>query len=502
MNNTTEHREIEFKFRVPDGVDLDLEHVLQGFTERSHREQDRSMDAIYFDTANLTLLRWGITLRYRTGGGDDGWHMKVPADHSADAPGRDEIRVERPDTSIPVELISIAAPLLRRQELVALARVHTDRSPFVLSDETGRPLVEIVDDAVTVTTMDDAGAQAFREIEVELLDRSPRSLELADAIGASLRRAGAATSTLSKAAQALGRRAGDPPDVPVLEYPSMDSPAIDALQAMFSRYVRELLIADVGVRRGLPDSVHRMRVACRRLRSALRTFRPLLDADATDFIREELAWLATELGQVRDLEVQLQGIPTSIDDDDSRAYVVEQLQQLLRGAQSSALAALRSDRHDFLVEDLVRLVSEPPVGPGAFESAGPALGGCVHSAWRKLSRSVKASGRHSSAETWHKIRIRAKQARYAVEAVAPVFGDGYRELGKSLAWVTDTLGSRQDAQVAMMTLQHMAVSAPGPIAYQLGIQSARFEFTGDKDVRSLLRRWPDIADQAHALGVD
>ncbi len=37
------------------------------------------LDAEYFDTADLRLLRAGITLRRRRGGHDAGWHLKLPA---------------------------------------------------------------------------------------------------------------------------------------------------------------------------------------------------------------------------------------------------------------------------------------------------------------------------------------------------------------------------------------------------------------------------------------
>ena len=501
MSGVTEHREIEFKFRVPPDVTLDLEELLRSANTQFSREPVRSMSATYYDTSNLNLLRWGITLRHRTGGGDDGWHMKVPTAPSAGSSSRDEIRIDKPAGAVPVELASIASPLIRRQDITAMAQVNTERTPFILVGDTDDQLVEVVDDRVSVGTPGSNPSTVFREVEVELLDDSPAGAHLASVVSNALMSAGAEPSSLSKAAQALGRRAGDPPDVPVLDFPGLDFPAIDALQAIFSRYVRDLLMADVGVRRNLPDSVHQMRVACRRLRAALTTFRPLLDTETTSFLREELAWLATELGQVRDTEVQLAALSEDIEEEAARAFVIDYLEQKLRAARSSALAALRSDRHDFLIEDLILLVSEPPVGPRAFEPVGTAILECVDAPWRKLRRSVKGADLNSPAEQWHRIRINAKKARYAAEAVAPIFGEGYRRLGKSLAWVTDTLGSRQDAQVSIHTLEEIAQSAPSPIAYRLGLHAATCAAAGDDDVRAFVKRWPDIARQAHTLGL-
>jgi len=500
VSGVTEHREVEYKYRVPANLEIDVAALLRQLVSSVSVEPQRSMFATYYDTSNLTLLRWGITLRYRTGGGDDGWHMKIPGDESASTVVRDEIRIDADPGAVPIQLASIVSPLIRRQEILALAVVHTERQPFLVTGQSGERLLEVVDDSVEVGAPGDRPTSRFREIEVELL--SDDALVLARSIGDALVAAGVAGSSVSKAAAALGRRASEPPDVPVVHYPDHDAPAIDALQAIFSRYVRDLLLADVGVRRGRPDSVHQMRVACRRLRGALATFRPLLDGDATTFLREELAWLATELGHVRDTEVQIAVLGEAITDEETLAFIMQHLTQRLRAAESSSLAALRSDRHDFLIEDLILLVGEPPVSPSAFESVTAAIAPCVAKPWRKLARSVERSSGVADGETWHRIRINAKRARYAVEAVAPMFGSDYRRLGKSLSWVTDTLGSRQDAQVSVLTLQEIAAQAPAEIAYRLGQYAARREMTGDSDVRMFLERWPAIAEQARLLGLD
>ena len=498
MSGATEHREVEYKFRIPEDLSFELTEVLGASSMTVTPRTHRSMSAIYFDTSNLNLLRWGITLRRRVGGGDDGWHLKIPT--SGDAGERDEIRVERSDDTVPFELASIVSPLLRRQELSPMAEVRTERTPFVVSALEGTELVEVVDDRVMVGQPLSANYATFREVEVELIQHSTIAYEAAEALRTRFISAGAVPSSLSKAAQALGRRAADPPDVPELPYPPIDGSAVDALQAVFSRYVRDLLMADVGVRRQSPDSVHRMRVACRRLRATLKTFQSLLDAQATDFLREELAWLATELGQVRDTEVQREFLADRITDVPARDFVTEGLDQRLRAAYSSALAALRSDRHDFLIEDLILLVSEPPVTAAAFESAGHRLRMCARTPWKRLRRSVQHAD--GSPDSWHRVRLKAKQARYAVEAIAPIMGEDYAHLGDSLAWVTDTLGSRQDAHVSILTLEELAARASGSIAFELGRQAARCEVTGDEDVRAFVKRWPAILEQGTRMGLD
>src|SRR5690606_32054067 len=65
-----------------------------------------------------------------------------------------------------------------------------------------------------------------------------------------------------------------------------------------------LAAADLRVRRGEPDGVHRLRVAARRMRSALRGYRRLLDRAQTDPLVAGLRALSRELGPARDAEVQ------------------------------------------------------------------------------------------------------------------------------------------------------------------------------------------------------
>src|SRR5215472_8670210 len=66
-------------------------------------------------------------------------------------------------------------------------------------------------------------------------------------------------------------------------------------------------------RDGDPDAVHDARVAVRRLRSTLRTFRPLLPAADLDSIRAELRWLGASLGQVRDAQVMSDRLIAAVD---------------------------------------------------------------------------------------------------------------------------------------------------------------------------------------------
>src|SRR5690606_908188 len=82
----------------------------------------------------------------------------------------------------------------------------------------------------------------------------------------------------------------------------------DVVTVAIQRDIARLVAHDPLVRLRAPvgqddTAVHQMRVGCRRLRSDLRTFAPVLDRAWTAALRAELAWLAGALGAARDAEV-------------------------------------------------------------------------------------------------------------------------------------------------------------------------------------------------------
>lgn len=88
-------REVERKVRVDDA--FDISPVLDSLGEyRSRRGPAFTMHADYYDTDELTLFRWRITLRRREGGLDQGWHLKLPV-VGGNAGDRDEVRLELSD---------------------------------------------------------------------------------------------------------------------------------------------------------------------------------------------------------------------------------------------------------------------------------------------------------------------------------------------------------------------------------------------------------------------
>ncbi|MBI1350924.1 MAG: CHAD domain-containing protein [Actinomycetales bacterium] len=512
MTTPTTHREVERKFRVHAMFDLpDFEAA--GVVTSVEVVEPFTMRAVYHDTAELTLFRWGITLRRREGGSDEGWHMKLPV-AGADGTTRDEIRLPLDagaTGAVPGALIEVVSPLLREQAVQPVVTLQTERAPHLLRDEDGRPLVEVVDDIVSVLR-DGRTVTVFREVEVEAIDADDeRTAELMSRVSDVLLALGAEASSVSKAAGALGPRTAEPPDVPEWPIPDPDGLAVDAIRAVLAKHVRHLLMADIGVRRDLPDSVHQMRVAARRIRSALGTFAPLIEPDADARLREELKWMASELGAIRDTEVMLMRLDDhagQLDDpadgERCRAAIDPLLKARLAAARSSALAALRSDRHQQLVDDLMSAAIDPPVTDDAYAPCADVLLPLVARTWKRLRRSIEALEIDGPSITWHAARIKAKRARYAAESVAPIFGREMARYAERMSEVTEMLGEHQDAHVAQTVLRELSEhgDVDGATGMSLGILH---EYEAEQEVLDRFRfeeLWPKARRSARKAGVD
>src|SRR5829696_153622 len=138
------HREIETKFDVADASALpevaDLPDVSRVDGPRTFRAE-----AHYYDTEDLALGHAGITLRRRTGGEDDGWHLKLPVTGA-----RQEIQVPpgSGDGTPPAELCRVVRGVVRDRPVRHLATVVTERTLASLLGVDGLLLAEVCDDRV------------------------------------------------------------------------------------------------------------------------------------------------------------------------------------------------------------------------------------------------------------------------------------------------------------------------------------------------------------------
>ncbi|HEX8347636.1 MAG TPA: CYTH and CHAD domain-containing protein [Actinoplanes sp.] len=488
--------EAELKYDVPADFELPPLTDAAGVTEMAPAET-HELDATYFDTADLLLARHRRTLRRRTGGSDAGWHLKTPGDGTS----RTEHRLPLGDDAdtVPAELVAEVRAIIRSAELRPVARLRTRRVETPLRDGAGRTLALVEQDEVRADT--DDGQQTWKELEVELVDGGPKVLK---AVEKRLLAAGATHAAgPSKLARALGDRltasrtsAGDADTDARADGKSRSGPSAAAAVLDYARAQRDAIVAnDPGVRHGDPEAVHRMRVATRRLRSTLKTFRPLWSRELTDFLSGELKWLAERLGEVRDGQV-LTGRLTAAVDREGTAFepIGARVREHLGGNVQSGHGALRDaldgTRYLRLLDELDDLVdSGGKEGRNSRETGDRAVLRRARNALAKADALLDAAGSTEGGGTGtehrdehlHEARKAYKRARYAVEVFVPTVGKPAKRLVERLTRLQDVLGDHQDSVVAREVLRDVADSAraAGDDTFAYGVLYARQEHAGE-----------------------
>lgn len=130
----------------------------------------RSLDARYYDTKDLGLARRGVAIRRRSGGPDEGWHLKGPLINDA----RVELRWPLGESAdIPGSVIA-AAEEWAEGELLPLARIRNERDAYTLRNAAGEVIAEFVDDHVIADDLRAGVERAWREWEFELGPAAPQ----------------------------------------------------------------------------------------------------------------------------------------------------------------------------------------------------------------------------------------------------------------------------------------------------------------------------------------
>jgi CHAD domain-containing protein len=453
-----------------------------------------TLRATYYDTADLRLTRAGVSLRHRRGDAEP-WTVKLP---TATAGIRREISRPGPPGEVPSEFGWSLTAYHRGAPLVVAATLRTVRHRYDLRDADDRVLAEIADD--TVSVLDGRRVTAtFREVEVE---RQAGESPLLDLVGEALRAAGAVEGDfVPKHVRAIGSAALGPPDLAApAAHGSPEADAAGVVTEALRRDIERIFGYDplVRLREPLPDgdtAVHQMRVGCRRLRSDLRTFRPLLDADWADRLRDEVSWLADVLGRARDAEVLRERLRrTAVDDplaplDDAAVTRIDaELAAGQETAHSDLGAALGTGRYLDLLDRLLDAAQAPRLASrGTRKPARDVLPRLVARPWRRLGDAGALSMDDPDA-VWHAVRIRSKRARYAADAVAPALGGAAADLAAALGAVQNLLGEHQDAVIAADTW--LATARAHPDDHALAVTAGRLYERERAAVRRIRKRFP------------
>jgi CHAD domain-containing protein len=497
--------ETEVKYEA--GADAELP-AFDGLPQVAAAESSAELlVAVYYDTEDLRLLRAGITLRRRSGGHDAGWHLKLPAG----AHTREEIRLPLGGASrgaaggqrVPRELANLVRARSRGAPLAAVASVSTRRQAIRLLDSSGQLLAEVADDHVTASRpQDPSAAEYWREVEVELAGGDRDLLAAADDL---LLRSGLTQSARSaKLERVLSSQLPPAADV---SRPTATGPARQAITSYLAEQAEEIALLDPLVRRVRPDSVHKMRIATRRLRSALRTFGAVIEPAGTEHVAAELQWLGDVLGRARDAEVLAAHLHEHLAQSEhlEQADAAELLGPVTAridahftrsgvAATTAVHRAMNSGRYVALLDDLDALIADPPPGPDSDAVAGPALAAAVRRSYRatrrRMRRALATPPGPDRDHALHQARKAAKRARYAAEATAGVAGQDARRFAARMQRIQSVLGDHQDTVIARQLERRL-----GAEAYQAGESAFSYGLLYERDACEATR----LQDRAAAV---
>lgn len=254
-----------------------------------------------------------------------------------------------------------------------------------------------------------------------------------------------------------------------------DMSAAEAFRRIADVCLRQFRLNEPLIDRGNVEALHQARVALRRLRSAFSIFRPMLEDDTFERLREELRWLAGSMADARDIDV----LTARTDAGTLRA----KLEEARRRAYDEAEAALASERARAVMLDLSEWLA---LGgwltlPSGEEARGQPAGDFAAAALDRFRKKVKKGGKDLAEledETRHEVRKDAKKLRYAAEFFAPLFQQKRqkrraRRFLAALETLQDRLGELNDLATAPDLIARIGLDGDPAAAALLGATDDR-----------------------------
>jgi len=478
----------------------------------------------YFDTDDWHIYRAGFALRIRLESGRAQATLKSL--HSAHPDVAD--RLELSETLQTAETAAIAqsdGPVGARVHAVTgahalqpLFEVRTSRERFsVRRRDEQHHLGEIALDDTIVARPQGEPRTSVQRVEVEALTGAHEPLRaLVKVLRSDCSLQPVTDTKYSLGLKSVGLAPAPPPQFSPITVDSTMRIA-EVACANLRRYWSAWLAHEPGARLGDdPEALHDLRVAGRRLDAILRQFGPHLPAALRQF-RQTLKKVMRSLGEARDFDVALGELRTFSDGlVESDRPAIEPLQRHLVSERQRARARMlrildsASVQRDFA--KLTQVLTEPP--SSAESSPAPSTADLasqmVRARYRKMRKRADRLGAHSSMEDYHAVRGRVKKLRYALEAVAVIYGKPADDMLRALRRWQESLGVQHDAHVASRRLQTLAASPPkglppetlfmmGRLAEHYAVSAGKAGKRFAKTYRKVRGRWKALRQKAQSL---
>ena len=213
-----------------------------------------------------------------------------------------------------------------------------------------------------------------------------------------------------------------------------------------------------------PEYLHDLRVATRRARFALKLFRRFIDEAYRSEMTGELKWIASALGDVRDIDVFTEKVETHF----KRAEIEKEAASLIRGVFRQRRAGkfdvlkdtLNSGRYGDILDSLL-LVQKREVPGSPDRPAIDVAPKVIRQALKKIDTTVIKKPDSFSEADLHRLRMAFKGLRYTCEFFQDYYGEGMRNFIKAIVGIQDCLGLFQDSRVAVVSLGEVLSNPAG-----------------------------------------
>jgi len=495
-----EAREVEWQLTAPD-----LGLVRRWLEQHTHLDDlileplpAQQLHDIYLETEDWRLMRAGFALRLREKEGHVEATLKGLRSARDDAADRREITEtlagastkrsstkrsggEGPGTKALAHAIGPVGTRVRDvagvRPLRTLFEVRTSRQRFAVRKR--RPAADVGEIALDEARFSRGDGHRrpmlLTRVEVEASGPDSTSIErLAQRLRAEC---GLHRAAENKFAVGLRSASLEPPrDARPDRGPEPAPPPMDAAigvgdfaAATLQRLLREWQANEPGARLGEgPEPLHKLRVAGRRMDTVLNLFRAFLPPGLARS-RPTLKSLVDALGDVRDVDVRIEAVNTFRsrlleNERPTLDPLLEHLEAERARKRATMLRALDSKRGrewlDTLPGQLARTASPKSPAPSRNPTALTAVPDLIRKRYKKLRKFARRLTPESSIAEFHKVRVRTKKLRYALEVVAPTYAKPAEEMLETLHKLQSKLGTQHDSDVAARYLTQLAARPP------------------------------------------
>ncbi|MEM0448901.1 MAG: CHAD domain-containing protein [Methanomassiliicoccales archaeon] len=218
------------------------------------------------------------------------------------------------------------------------------------------------------------------------------------------------------------------------------------------------------------ENVHRMRVASRRIRSALEVFRDCFPPKSWKSWRKSMRRVTKALGEARDTDVQIEFLQEVRNRCPESAlpgvrFVLELKQRRRDELQAPLVTAINELEEGAVLEEMRRALRQMPKSSS---QDGESVGWSAFP-YRKAHELVRERlhdlffreecvYRPEAIEDHHALRISAKRLRYTLEIFRPLFKDELKDAIELIKKMQDKLGEMHDCDVWIQSLEEMMSS--------------------------------------------